>query len=106
MNGPVLEIDFYANRRRDLGGFAAAAAELERAGCAGLWSIEAGSDPLLPLTLAATPTRRMELGTAVAVALAPEPSPLCAPYDVADDVWERVPRAGLGPGTDERRAER
>lgn len=73
MNGPVLEIDFYANQRRDLGTFAAAAAELERAGCAGLWSIEAGSDPLLPLALAATSTRRMVLGTAVAVALARNP---------------------------------
>jgi len=69
----VLEIDFYANRRPDLATVGAMAADLESAGCGGLWSIEAGSDPLLPLALAAASTSRMVLGTAVAVALARNP---------------------------------
>ncbi|WP_433472322.1 LLM class F420-dependent oxidoreductase [Spirillospora sp. CA-142024] len=55
---------------------AAAAAEHERRGYAGLWSSESAHDPFLPLVAAAQSTRRLELGTAIAVAFARSPMTL------------------------------
>lgn len=49
------------------------AAELEAFGYAGLWSEETAHDPFLPLALAASTTRRVELGTSIAVAFARNP---------------------------------
>ena len=52
-------------------------AELARAadavGFAGLWTPETGHNPFLPLTIAAEHTRRIELGTAVAIAFPRSP---------------------------------
>jgi probable F420-dependent oxidoreductase len=48
----------------------------EKAGYDGLWSSESAHDPFLPLVLAAEHTRRMELGTAIAVAFARSPMQL------------------------------
>ncbi|MET0920861.1 MAG: TIGR03617 family F420-dependent LLM class oxidoreductase, partial [Acidimicrobiia bacterium] len=59
-----------------LGGLATAtqsAPAAEAANAAGVWSAETGSDPFLPLAVAATVTDRVELGTAIAVAFARNP---------------------------------
>jgi probable F420-dependent oxidoreductase len=49
------------------------AAELEAAGYDGLWTAETQHDPFLPLAVAATTTRRMLLGTAIATAFTRSP---------------------------------
>lgn len=51
----------------------AAAETLERRGYDGCWTAEINHDPFLPLTLAAEHTRRIELGTSIAVAFARNP---------------------------------
>jgi probable F420-dependent oxidoreductase len=50
-----------------------AATELEAAGYNGLWTAETQHDPFLPLALAATATRRVLLGTAIATAFTRSP---------------------------------
>src|SRR2546430_15753229 len=57
----------------DLNEAAFSARQLEDAGYDGGWSSEAGSDPFLPLAVAAPATRRLELGTKIAVAFARNP---------------------------------
>src|SRR5256885_1580310 len=52
------------------------ALEHETRGYAGLWSSESRHDPFLPLIAAAQRTRRLELGTAIAVAFARSPMTL------------------------------
>ncbi len=53
---------------------AAEMASLQEAiGLDGLWSVEAGHDPFMPLLLAALATERVELGTGIAVAFARNP---------------------------------
>jgi probable F420-dependent oxidoreductase len=54
-------------------GVIAEARRYEDAGYAGYLSAEAAHDPLLPLAVAATHTRRIQLGTSIAVALARSP---------------------------------
>lgn len=49
------------------------APDADAAGAAGLWTAETGSDPFLPLAVAATRTERAQLGTAIAVAFARTP---------------------------------
>jgi probable F420-dependent oxidoreductase len=49
------------------------AAELEAAGFDGLWTAETQHDPFLPLAVAATTTRRVVLGTAIATAFTRSP---------------------------------
>ena len=59
-----------------LGGIESAAqraAEAEEAGFAGVFTAETGSDPFLPLLLAAEATERVDLMTAIAVAFARSP---------------------------------
>lgn len=51
----------------------AAARAAEEMGFDGLWSAETGHDPYLPLALAAEHTRRIELGTSIAVAFPRSP---------------------------------
>lgn len=68
-----MEIDFYQNNPPPLRELREDCAALERDGFGGLWSIEAGRDPLLPLILAAEGTTRLQLGTGIAVALARNP---------------------------------
>ncbi|HET7741686.1 MAG TPA: LLM class flavin-dependent oxidoreductase, partial [Mycobacterium sp.] len=46
---------------------------LERCGYDGCWTAEINHDPFLPLTLAAEHTRRLQLGTSIAVAFARNP---------------------------------
>jgi probable F420-dependent oxidoreductase len=60
----------------DLEGIAAEATRHEEAGYHGLWSSESKHDPFLPLVLAGGHTRRLELGTAIAVAFARSPMQL------------------------------
>nr|BFE38977.1 LLM class F420-dependent oxidoreductase [Actinomadura rugatobispora] len=55
---------------------AATAREHEERGYAGLWSSESKHDPFLPHVAAAQSTRRLELGTAIAVAFARSPMTL------------------------------
>ena len=50
-----------------------AARQLEDEGYSGIWSVEAGHDPFLPLMLAAEHTSEVELGTSIAVAFARNP---------------------------------
>ncbi|MWA04898.1 TIGR03617 family F420-dependent LLM class oxidoreductase [Actinomadura sp. LD22] len=52
------------------------AREHESRGYAGLWTSESQHDPFLPLVAAAQATRRLELGTAIAVAFARSPMTL------------------------------
>ncbi len=49
------------------------AADLEAAGYSGAWTVEGPHDPFLPLAVAATQSRDIELGTAIAVAFARNP---------------------------------
>ena len=53
-----------------------AARQREELGYDGLWASESAHDPFLPLVLAAEHTRRLELGTAIAVAFARSPMQL------------------------------
>jgi len=53
-----------------------AAARGERAGYAALWTAETQHDPFVSLTLAATATQRVRLGTAIALAFARNPMSL------------------------------
>jgi probable F420-dependent oxidoreductase len=66
-------IDLYAGNGLRLEDARAAAVEAERAGFGGLWTLEAHTEPFLPLALAAEHTENLRLGTAVAVALARNP---------------------------------
>ncbi|WP_156763355.1 LLM class flavin-dependent oxidoreductase, partial [Mycobacterium scrofulaceum] len=50
-----------------------AAVTLERQGYAGGWTPETSHDPFLPLLLAAEHTKRLEIGTNIAVAFARNP---------------------------------
>ncbi len=52
---------------------AAEARGREAAGYDGLWSVEAAHDPFLPLMVVAEHTRRMTVGTSIAVAFARTP---------------------------------
>ncbi|MGH7899399.1 MAG: LLM class flavin-dependent oxidoreductase, partial [Candidatus Binatia bacterium] len=69
----------------------------EEMGFDGLWSIEAQHDPFLPLGAAATATRRVSLGTAIAVAFPRSPVVL------AHTAWDLQASSGgrfiLGLGT-------
>jgi len=51
------------------------AGELEDAGFDGAYSFEGQSDPFITLTAAAMKTKKMDLMTSIAVALAPHQSP-------------------------------
>jgi probable F420-dependent oxidoreductase len=66
-------LDLYAAPGLRLDGAVALATAAESAGFGGLWTLEAHTEPFLPLALAAEHTSRIELGTAVAVALARNP---------------------------------
>jgi probable F420-dependent oxidoreductase len=68
-----LLVDLYAGHGLRLGEAAEFAAMAEGAGFSGLWTIEAHSEPFLPLAVAAEHTSRITLRTAVAVALARNP---------------------------------
>ena len=57
----------------DLRGAGKAAATLEEQGYDGLWSAETAHDPFFPLLLASQTTKRVELGTGIAVAFARNP---------------------------------
>jgi probable F420-dependent oxidoreductase len=57
-------------------GIGDAARRIERAGYDGAWSAETAHDPFLPLAVAAGATRRIMLGTAIAVAFARNPMTL------------------------------
>ncbi|HLG92576.1 MAG TPA: LLM class F420-dependent oxidoreductase [Acidimicrobiales bacterium] len=67
----------------DLARAGQAAAEAEAAGYDGVWSAETSSDPFLPLLLGAERTKRVQLGTAIAVAFARNPMTLAT---VANDL--------------------
>lgn len=66
-----------------LGHVPAMAREAEALGFDGLWTAETRHDPVLPLALAAEHTRRVSLGTAIAVAFLREHRRLGYPRDVA-----------------------
>jgi probable F420-dependent oxidoreductase len=66
-------VDLYAGHGLRLDEAVPLALAAEAAGFGGLWTLEAHTEPFLPLVLAAEHTTRIELGTAVAVALARNP---------------------------------
>jgi probable F420-dependent oxidoreductase len=66
-------LDLYAAPGLQLDEAVALATAAESAGFGGLWTLEAHTEPFLPLALAAEHTSRIQLGTAVAVALARNP---------------------------------
>jgi probable F420-dependent oxidoreductase len=66
-------VDLYAGHGLRLDEAVPLALAAESAGFGGLWTLEAHTEPFLPLVLAAEHTTRIELGTAVAVALARNP---------------------------------
>lgn len=68
-----MKIDLYTGQGLLLSNAARTAITAEAAGFAGLWSLEAHTEPFLPLALAAEHTRTLELRTAVVVALARNP---------------------------------
>ncbi len=75
----------------------ATARAAEADGLDGLWSVEAGNDPYLPLALAASATERIDLGTAIAVAFARSP---LVHAQIAWDLNRLAPgRVVLGLGT-------
>jgi probable F420-dependent oxidoreductase len=76
------------------------AALAEAAGFHGLWSTETQHDPFLPLALAAEHTRRVHLGTAIAVAFVRSPTVLAhTAWDLAEASRGRLI---LGLGTQVR----
>jgi probable F420-dependent oxidoreductase len=84
-------------------GLAAAAVEaesFERMGFDGAWTFEAGHDPFLPIALAAAATKRIALGTNIAVAFAR------SPMSMAQVAWDLQKLCGgrfhLGLGTQVR----
>ena len=81
----------------DLGDVPALARDAENLGIDGLWTAETRHDPFLPLALAAEHTRRVSLGTAIAVAFPRSPTV------VAHTAWDlQAASAGrliLGLGT-------
>ncbi|HEX2501456.1 MAG TPA: TIGR03617 family F420-dependent LLM class oxidoreductase [Methylomirabilota bacterium] len=81
----------------DLGDVPALAREAEELGVDGLWTAETRHDPFLPLVLAAEHTRRVSLGTAIAVAFPRSPTV------VAHAAWDLQAASGgrmiLGLGT-------
>src|SRR5574341_1075956 len=80
-----------------LGDVPAIAREAEALGFDGLWTAETRHDPFLPLALAAEHTRRVSLGTAIAVAFPRSPTV------VAHTAWDLQAASGgrfiLGLGT-------
>src|SRR5437588_685150 len=82
---------------RDLVEAAEQARNAEDMGFDGLWSVEAQHDPFLPLGAAATATRRVSLGTAIAVVFPRSPMIL------AHTAWDLAAYSGgrfiLGLGT-------
>jgi probable F420-dependent oxidoreductase len=73
VSGRPVAIDLYPGTGLRLADARDVAVEAEQAGFAGLWTLEAGTEPFLPLALAAEHTTRLRLGTAVAVALVRNP---------------------------------
>jgi probable F420-dependent oxidoreductase len=67
----MLKVDLTIGDRLEAA--AQTAKDAEATGYHGIWSMEAAHDPFLPLLLAAEHTERLELGTAIAVALARNP---------------------------------
>ena len=87
-------------RGDDLRAVGGEAASYERLGADGLWSVETAHDPFLPLFAAALATRRVSLGTAIAVAFAR------TPFALAQTAWDLQRASGgrlrLGLGTQVR----
>jgi probable F420-dependent oxidoreductase len=81
----------------DLGAVPTLARDAEDLGIDGLWTAETRHDPFLPLALAAEHTRRVSLGTAIAVAFPRSPTV------VAHTAWDLQAASGgrmiLGLGT-------
>ncbi|MGH9083555.1 MAG: TIGR03617 family F420-dependent LLM class oxidoreductase, partial [Acidimicrobiales bacterium] len=66
-------------------GIADAARAAEATGYDGVWSVETGHDPFLPLAVAAGATERLELATGIAVAFARNPMTIAT---LANDLHE------------------
>jgi probable F420-dependent oxidoreductase len=87
-------------RGGDLRAVGSEAAAYERLGVDGLWTPETAHDPFLPLLAAALATKRLSLGTAIAVAFAR------SPFAMAQTAWDLQRASGgrlrLGLGTQVR----
>jgi probable F420-dependent oxidoreductase len=69
----TVQMDLYTGDGLRLEDAVAVATRAEAAGFGTLWTLEAHTEPFMPLVLAAEHTSRLRLGTAVAVALARNP---------------------------------
>lgn len=81
----------------DLNAVPALAAQIEAMGFAGIWTTETRHNPFFPITLAASSTERMRLGTAIAVAF--PRSPMVTAYAAWDLAAQSQGRFVLGLGT-------
>ncbi|WP_432826122.1 TIGR03617 family F420-dependent LLM class oxidoreductase [Dactylosporangium sp. CA-092794] len=92
-----LGVDVRLDRPGDAREVAAAAARWEAAGYATIWSRESANDPFLSLAIAASATRRIGLGTSIAVAFAR--NPMSVAYLGSDLARYSDGRFTLGLGT-------
>lgn len=69
-------VDVGLSRDSNLSSARAAAPAFERAGYNALWTVESDHDPFLPVAVAADHTKRIEIGTSIAVAFARNPMTL------------------------------
>jgi len=90
---PILDTAFHG----DPAGISAIAAEAEVRGVGGLFVAEATHDPYVALALAATATRRIQIGTSVAIAFAR--TPMATAYSAWDVQKLSGGRLVLGLGT-------
>ncbi len=93
----TLRLDAAIQPHPDLRDIPSLAAESEARGFAGIWSTETIHDPFLPLALAAIPTQRIELGTAIALSFTR--SPMTLAYTAWDLAALSAGRFILGLGT-------
>jgi len=93
----AIQLDISLQGIDDLADVPALASRAEEAGFAALWSSEVSHDPFLQLGLAATQTKRIELGTAIALSFTRSPMAL------AYTCWDLAALTGgrfiLGLGT-------
>jgi probable F420-dependent oxidoreductase len=97
MDSVPLRIDASIQSVDDLGTLSLIAAAAERAGFDGIWASEVNHDPFLQLTLAATATQQVALGTAIALSFTR--SPMSLAYTCWDLAALSKGRFILGLGT-------
>ncbi len=92
-----IKLDTHLENQASFKDVAANAQAAEAMGFSGLWSVETQHDPFLPLSIAATATSRIQLGTGIAIVF-PR-----TPMSMAETAWDLAANSGgrfiLGLGT-------